>query len=274
MVLFRLAEAHNSVGAAAQWLRQDGPITRTTRGGAEALTVIDSFATARTVYILTTTTLFNTQETLKKADVKHWFRCRYAANDTRPATRASVNPAHLQTTTSMVLVECDLPRQCFDGAMTLEAVGPARAIVAGVAVARAPACAAAAPVPEGEGAMAFCLAPVFGGNLNGALLIEWLEYHIGLGFDRIHFYDTAGPEAQNDTKAILAHYVQTGAVVAHDWSPARHPGPLWPQGSSRIGGLMYAQSLALYDCFLSRARAECFRSSFDSISIAPPKVEL
>ena len=91
MVLFRLAGAHNSVGAAAQWLRQDGPITRTTRGGAEALTVIDSFATARTVYVLATTTLFNTQETLKKADVKHWFRCRYAANDTRPATRASVN---------------------------------------------------------------------------------------------------------------------------------------------------------------------------------------
>ena len=145
MVLFRLAEAHNSVGAAAQWLRQDGPITRTTRGGAEALTVIDSFATARTVYVLAATTLFNTQQTLKKADVKHWFRCRYAANDTRPATRASVNPAHLQTTTSMVLVECDLPRQCFDGAMTLEAVGPARAIVTGVAVARAPACAAAAP---------------------------------------------------------------------------------------------------------------------------------
>ena len=109
--------------------------------------------------------------------------------------------------------------------------------------------------------MAFCLAPVFGGNLNGALLIEWLEYHLGLGFDRIHFYDTAGPEAQNDTKAILAHYVQTGAVVAHDWSPARHPGPLWPKGSSRTGGLMYAQSLALYDCFLSRARAECFSSS-------------
>ena len=54
MVLFRLAEAHNSVGAAAQWLRQDGPITRTTRGGAEALTVIDSFATARTVYVLGT----------------------------------------------------------------------------------------------------------------------------------------------------------------------------------------------------------------------------
>ena len=125
MVLFRLAGAHNSVGAAAQWLRQDGPITRTTRGGAEALTVIDSLRTARTVYILATTTLFNTQETLKKADVKHWFRCRYAANDTRPATRASVNPAHSPTTTSMVLVECDLPRQCFDGAMTLEAGVPA-----------------------------------------------------------------------------------------------------------------------------------------------------
>ena len=51
MVLFRLAGAHKSVGAAAQWLRQDGPITRTTRGGAEALTVIDSFATARNVYV-------------------------------------------------------------------------------------------------------------------------------------------------------------------------------------------------------------------------------
>ena len=40
---------------------------------------------------------------------------------------------------------------------------------------------------------------------------------------------------------------------------------------------MYAQSLALYDCFLSRVWAECFLlrgSSFDSISIAPPKVEL
>ena len=243
--------------SASTWSRRSERVASTRSA---SFTVVDAHASEATLFIQGVTTRFNTQQQYKKRSVADWFACDFssgASNATVAATKASLNPAHLADATTCALVECPLPAPCFDGAVTLRVSGPAAAVIPGIRVTPSAAC-GAPPTPAGAGDLAYCLAPVFGTNLNAALLIEWLEYHLGLGFDRIHFYDTAGPEAQNDTKAILAHYVQTGAVVAHDWSPAGHPGPLWPQGSSRIGGLMYAQSLALYDCFLSRVRAECF----------------
>ncbi|KAH8052296.1 glycosyltransferase [Aureococcus anophagefferens] len=101
------------------------------------------------------------------------------------------------------------------------------------------------------GDLAYCLAPVFGTNLNAALLIEWLEYHVALGFDRIHFYNMMGDRASPDTRAVLARYVARGYVVNHDWSMAANPGPLWANPKAeRQAVVMYAQSVALYDCYL------------------------
>ncbi|KAH8043696.1 hypothetical protein JL722_15069 [Aureococcus anophagefferens] len=153
--------------------------------------------------------------------------------------------------TSAVLVECRLPEPCYDGDLTVTFRGPGRlrGAIAGVRVTPSATC-GAPRVPAGAGDLAYCLAPVFGANLNAALLIEWVEYHVGLGFDRIHYYDM-NFGGGGDVDDVLAHYERAGALVVHDWSMAVNPGPLWanPNAATKET-VMYAQSLALYDCFL------------------------
>ena len=217
------------VGLPQQWLRSSGPIARHRPGGSASFTVVDAHASEVTLFIQGVTTRFNTQQQYKKRSVADWFACDFssgAANATVAATKASLNPAHLADATTCALVECPLPAPCFDGTVTLRVSGPAAAVIPGIRVTPSAAC-GAPPTPSGSGDLAYCLAPVFGTNLNAALLIEWLEYHVALGFDRIHFYNMMGDQASPDTRAVLARYVARGYVVNHDWSMAANPGPLW-----------------------------------------------
>ncbi|KAH8053904.1 glycosyltransferase [Aureococcus anophagefferens] len=249
------------VGLPQQWLRSSGPIARHRPGGSASFTVVDAHASEDTLFIQGVTTRFNTQQQYKKRSVADWFACDFAsgaANATVAATKASLNPAHLADATTCALIECPLPAPCFDGTVTLRVSGPAAAVIPGIRVTPSAAC-GAPPTPSGSGDLAYCLAPVFGTNLNAALLIEWLEYHVALGFDRIHFYNMMGDRAAPDTRAVLARYVARGYVVNHDWSMAANPGPLWanPKAerqavvmSAGAASFSYAQSVALYDCYL------------------------
>lgn len=90
-----------------------------------------------------------------------------------------------------------------------------------------------------DDALVFCVAPLRG-MINGALLIEWIEYHLALGFDRLHFY------VSDTSLRVLDSYSK---VVAHDWSATTC-------GQKRLGWdstcyceRHWAQYMALYDCY-------------------------
>ncbi|KAH8072341.1 hypothetical protein JL721_3607 [Aureococcus anophagefferens] len=205
-------------GDVAQWLRSDGPLVLAKAPDRpDALTVIDALSAEDRVFVLAATTAFNLQTKLKLGDHGAFFACDFGGG-AGATVRASVNPGVTRDATSAVLVECRLPEPCYDGDLTR---------------------------PAGAGDLARA-APVFGANLNAALLIEWVEYHVGLGFDRIHYYDmNFGGGGVGGVLALA------GALVVHDWTMAVNPGPLWanPNAATKET-VMYAQSLALYDCFL------------------------
>ncbi|KAH8046282.1 hypothetical protein JL722_13755 [Aureococcus anophagefferens] len=235
-------------GDVAQWLRSDGPlVSAKAPDRADALTVIDALSAEDRVFVLAATTAFNLQTTLKLGDHGAFFACDFGGV-AGATVRASVNPGVTRDATSAVLVECRLPEPCYDGDLTVTFRGPGRlrGAIAGV---RHAGDGGAPRAPAGAGDLAYCLAPVFGANLNAALLIEWVEYHVGLGFDRIHYYDMnfGGGGDADDVRATTS----AGALVVHDWTMAVNPGPLWanPNAATKET-VMYAQSLALYDCFL------------------------
>jgi hypothetical protein len=51
--------------------------------------------------------------------------------------------------------------------------------------------------------------------LNGArYLAEWIEFHVLVGVERFYLYDH---ESTDDSRAVLAPYVEEGTVVVYDW---------------------------------------------------------
>jgi hypothetical protein len=54
----------------------------------------------------------------------------------------------------------------------------------------------------------------------GRYLREWIEYSMLVGVERFFLYDHA---SSDDTRAVLAPYVQSGTVVLHNWSFPGYP---------------------------------------------------
>ena len=181
-------------GAVAQWVRGSGPVLGPTPKGTPGdLTVVDAYATRQSVWFLGTSAALNLDAGLKDRDLRRWFTCAFGAGGApSTARRASANPSHARKASSLILVECALPAPCWGGAAALRVgAGPLRGADVAVDVARSPAC-AADDRPRAVDA-AFCLAPVYGANLNGALLVEWLEYHLALGVGRVRAFERPPP---------------------------------------------------------------------------------
>jgi len=63
-----------------------------------------------------------------------------------------------------------------------------------------------------------CSAPIH--HLTGAKwLIEWIEYHLAMGFDHLHLYLFRNGVQESDILYhVVRHYINQGKVTAHDWS--------------------------------------------------------
>lgn len=95
--------------------------------------------------------------------------------------------------------------------------------------------------PEQQYDMVQCSAPIH--HINGTKwLIEWIEYHIVIGFQHIHLYICDGLD---EIQPMLNIYISKGFITVHDWSDLGDS----PRVGVKIENFEHAQRAARNDCY-------------------------